>query len=269
MHADTSASEESRTFTLDDRHWRVRGLRRQRGGQRLRASVMVTRGERVHLDTLDLYSARSRRAFVTEAAVELAVDPATVKHDLGHVLVAVEEAQDALEREALERQHPTVPEMTDTQRHEALAFLKDPRLLQRILEDYEACGLVGEETNKLVCYLACVSRLLPRPLSVLIQSSSAAGKTSLVEGTLRLMPPEAQVRISSLTGQSLYYMGRDELKHKILSVAEEEGVGAGRLCPQAAPERRTVEHRLRGQGEPDAGDHGRNIIRWKAPWPCC
>jgi len=224
MGQHSTPADDTRTFTLEDRQWRVRGLRRQRGGQRLRASVMVTRGERVHLDTLDLYSARSRRAFVTEAAVELALDPATVKHDLGQVLLAVEEAQDALEREALERQHPTVPEMTDTQRHEALAFLKDPRLLERILEDYEACGLVGEETNKLVCYLACVSRLLPRPLSVLIQSSSAAGKTSLVEGTLRLMPPEAQVRISSLTGQSLYYMGRDELRHKILSVAEEEGV---------------------------------------------
>jgi len=224
MGQHSTPADDTRTFTLEDRQWRVRGLRRQRGGQRLRASVMVTRGERVHLDTLDLYSARSRRAFVTEAAVELALDPATVKHDLGQVLLAVEEAQDALEREALERQHPTVPEMTDTRRHEALAFLKDPRLLERILEDYEACGLVGEETNKLVCYLACVSRLLPRPLSVLIQSSSAAGKTSLVEGTLRLMPPEAQVRISSLTGQSLYYMGRDELRHKILSVAEEEGV---------------------------------------------
>ena len=53
---------------------------------------------------------------------------------------------------------------------------------------------MGEETNKLVCYLACVSRLLPRPLAVLIQSSWAAGKTSLLEATLALMPPEAQLR---------------------------------------------------------------------------
>ena len=83
---------------------------------------------------------------------------------------------------------------------------------------------MGEETNKLVCYLACISRLLHRPLSVLVQSSSAAGKTSLLEATLALMPPEAQLRMSSLTGQALYYMGTNELKHKILSVAEEEGV---------------------------------------------
>jgi hypothetical protein len=44
---------------------------------------MVARGERVHLDTLDLYSARSRRAFVKEAAAELALDPGPVKTDLG------------------------------------------------------------------------------------------------------------------------------------------------------------------------------------------
>ena len=71
MGQHSTPPDDARTFSLDDRHWRVRGLRRQRGGQRLRASVMVTRGERVHLDTLDLYSARSRRAFVTEAAYAL------------------------------------------------------------------------------------------------------------------------------------------------------------------------------------------------------
>ena len=83
---------------------------------------------------------------------------------------------------------------------------------------------MGEATNKLLCYLACVSRLLERPLAVLMQSSSAAGKTSLLEATLRFMPDEAQVCFSALTGQSLYYMGRTALKHKILALAEEDGV---------------------------------------------
>jgi Ni2+-binding GTPase involved in maturation of urease and hydrogenase len=40
---------------------------------------------------------------------------------------------------------------------------------------------------------------LNRPLSVLVQSSSAAGKTSLVAATLALMLPECQLRVSSLT----------------------------------------------------------------------
>ena len=49
----------------------------------------------------------------------------------------------------------------------ALQFLQNPDLLQRILTDFDACGIVGEATNKLTGYLACVSRKnLNRPLAV-------------------------------------------------------------------------------------------------------
>jgi hypothetical protein len=68
------------------------------------------------------------------------------------------------------------------------------------------------------------SRRLHQPLAVLIQSGSAAGKTSLMDATLAFVPDEDQVRYSAMTGQSLYYMGQQNLKHKILAVAEEEGV---------------------------------------------
>jgi len=74
-----------------------------------------------------------------------------------------------------------------------------------------------------VAYLAAVSRQLDKPLAVLIQSSSAAGKSSLMDAVLALMPEEAQVRYSAMTGQSLFYMGETSLKHKILAIAEEEG----------------------------------------------
>jgi hypothetical protein len=211
------------TFIYDDRHWRVRGLDKQLSCQRLKVNLMVSRRELVHIDTLDLYAARTRRMFIKEAAAELYCEETTIKQDLGRVLLELEARQEALIRERLVEHTPDVPPMTDTERHEALGLLKDPKLLQRILDDYDACGLVGEEPNKLICYLACVSRHLPRPLSVLVQSSSASGKTSLIEATLAMMPPEAQVRLSALSAQSLYYMGHNDLKHKILMVAEEEG----------------------------------------------
>lgn len=220
----TYGSNEPLTFTYDDRHWRVRGLDKQLSCERLRVNLTVERRELVHVDTLDLYAARMRRMFIKEAAAELYVEEATIKQDLGRVFLELERRQEALIREQLAPQTPEAPEMSDAERHEALEFLRDPRLLEQTLADYDACGLVGEETNKLICYLACVSRQLPRPLSVLIQSSSGAGKTSLVEATLAFMPPETQLRLSALTGQSLYYMGRTQLKHKILALAEEEGV---------------------------------------------
>jgi hypothetical protein len=76
--------------------------------------------------------------------------------------------------------------------------------------------------NKLVGYLAGVSRKMKKPLAVLIQSTSAAGKTSLIDAVLDLMPQEERIQYSAMTGQSLYYMGEKDLKHKILAIAEEE-----------------------------------------------
>jgi DNA primase len=83
--------------------------------------------------------------------------------------------------------------------------------------------VVGEETNKLVAYLAAVSRHLDTPLAVLLQSNSAAGKTSLMEAALAFVPEEQRVEYSAMTGQSLFYMGERDLKHKVLAIVEEEG----------------------------------------------
>jgi len=114
--------------------------------------------------------------------------------------------------------------MTEPQRTAALELLRDPNLLDRVLDDLERIGVVGERDNLLVAYLASISRKLAAPLAVVVQSSSAAGKSSLVQAVLSLVPPEDRVVYSAMTGQSLYYMGSKDLRHKVLCVAEDRGV---------------------------------------------
>jgi len=41
---------------------------------------------------------------------------------------------------------------------------------------------------------------------------------------LQLIPEEDRIRYSAMTGQSLFYLGETNLQHKILAIAEEEGV---------------------------------------------
>ena len=57
----------------------------------------------------------------------------------------------------------------------------------------------------------------------MVQSSSAAGKSSLMEAVLAFVPEEERVKYSAMTGQSLFYMGETNLKHKVLAIVEEEG----------------------------------------------
>ena len=92
------------------------------------------------------------------------------------------------------------------------------------MADFDACGVIGEQTNKLFGYIAATSRKLDKPLAMMVQSSSAAGKSSLMEAVLGFMPPEEQISYSAMTGQSLFYMGGMNLKNKILAISEEEGI---------------------------------------------
>ena len=213
---------------LGDRSYRVRGLAKNLAYDVLRVNLLARRGdggdrgEGFHVDTLDLYAARARAAFVGAAASELGVPPEVVKRDLGRVLLVLEELQDRQIKEALEPRAPEVT-LTEAEERDALALLRAPDLLDRILVDFERSGTVGEETNKLVGYLAAVSRKLERPLAVIVQSASASGKTSLMDAVLSFVPEEERVQYSALTGQSLFYMEGANLRHKVLAVVEEEG----------------------------------------------
>ncbi|MCZ7620798.1 MAG: CHC2 zinc finger domain-containing protein [Myxococcota bacterium] len=214
---------EELVMTLGDRRWRIRGLAKNTSFDALRVNVLVAReGQGFHVDTLDLYSARHRKAYLGEAASELGLEERVLKKDLGQVLLRLEALQEEQIQKATEPKEKTV-ELDDDEREAALALLRDPGLLDRILADFTRCGVVGEETNKLVGYLAAVSRKLEEPLAVVIQSSSAAGKSSLMEAVLAFMPEEERVQYSAMTGQSLFYMGETDLRHKILAIVEEEG----------------------------------------------
>ncbi len=200
------------------RTWRVRGIAKVHSFESAKVNVAVrTPAGTLHLDTFDLYASRARAAFVREAAAELGCDEGALKKELGRVLLAVEQTA-ATPEDA----HAAI-EMTEAERTEAMALLTDCDLARRIEADVATLGVVGEETNALLCYLACVSRKCERPLGVLVQSSSSAGKSTLAEAVLALCPPEDTVAYSAMTGQSLFYLGNTDLSHKVLAIAEEEG----------------------------------------------
>jgi len=218
----TTTKGEDIEITLGDREYRIRGLSKNLSFEIMKVNVRVSVGERYHIDTLDLYNARHRTMFINTAAEEIGVKHDVIKRDIGRVLLKLEELQEKKINEALQPARKEIS-LSAKEREEALELLKDPALLERITADFEKCGLVGEGTNVLVGYLAAVSRKLEDPLAVIIQSSSAAGKSALMDAVLALIPEEDQVRYTAMTGQSLFYMGETELAHKTLAISEEEG----------------------------------------------
>jgi len=215
------------TITFGDRRYRIRGLAKNMSHGTLKVNVFVSRsngrGElRYFGDTFDLYQARPRLSFSKQAAEELELKEETVRRELGEVWLQLERFQDEQIERALTPAKDDVPLSAD-EKAAALELLRDPRLLDRVLEDFDRSGVVGEETNKRIAYLAAVSRLLEKPLAIVVQSSSSAGKSSLMEAVLDFMPEEQRESYTAMTGQALFYMGQKNLKHKILAIAEQQG----------------------------------------------
>ena len=208
------------------RSWRIRGAsaRANREGDLLRValSVTVVTSGRFHLDTLDLYVARQRASFLAAAVTELRADPEVLSAELAEVIGAAEQRRD---EEGTAGQAPA-PVMDDAERAAAMAWLAEPELLDRLGGDLGAMGVVGERTNLVVCYLATVSRLCERPFGVLVQSSSAAGKSTVTEAVCSLVPEEDLVSLSAITSQALYYLGNGGLARKVLAISEEHGAAS-------------------------------------------
>ena len=234
-NAGCQTEEQQLIVVFGERRYRVRALPKQLG-EALKVNVLVTcSGAQdlaptaaaeagLHVDTLDLYQAKARAAFAKLASLELSIEESVIQHDLGRLLLKLEQVIDERARAAERPSIAPLPAMSAEEAAEAMAFLHDGRLIERIAGDFERVGLVGEPSNALVAYLACISRKLASPLAVLIQSTSAAGKSTLMDAVLALVPDEDRVHYSAMTGQSLFYLGEQEIKHKILAIAEEEGV---------------------------------------------
>ncbi len=209
-------------IAFEGRTWRVRGLSAF-GVDRLRVNVRVEQDGRFHIDTFDLYAARPRAAFV-DAAMSALRCPASEQPALAEEIAAVIERLEA-ERLTLRAKgkDELAQTMTAGDREEALHFVRDPQLVERLREDFAAIGCVGESDAMLVAYLAALSRKLTEPLSVVFCARSGAGKSNLQERICELTSPEDLVHYTRITGQALFYQDEDALKHKLLAIDEEGG----------------------------------------------
>ena len=201
-------------------NYRLRGLF-DNTGTSLRVVLSVNLQDSCHTDRFDLYTAKSRVGFAHRAGNRLELPPAKIEDDLNTLIPMLETLLAEGKGKAEEPKGP--PPMSETERQEALRLLRSKNLLKRISTDLETVGYVGEDQNKQLGYLIATSRKLDKPLSAIIRSESGAGKSFLMECVAELMPEEEVQYFSRLTPQSLYYMGENELVHKLLIVDERDG----------------------------------------------
>jgi len=120
-------------------------------------------------------------------------------------------------------------EASATERTEAWTVCGDLARRTSILDEFDRevgrLGLVGERRAAKIIYLAVISRVLDRPVSVAVKGPSSGGKSFIVESVLKFFPPDAFYSLTAMSDRALAYSS-EPLKHRHLVIYEAAGMAS-------------------------------------------
>lgn len=123
----------------------------------------------------------------------------------------------------LKKKFPANSSISQKKRDKALKLAKSPDLLHRVKNILQQIGLVGESDKGLLLYISLTSRMLNRPISIILKAGSSAGKSYLVKTVLKLIPEEAYIEMTGLSPKALVYLN-ETFSHRFLIIYEFHGV---------------------------------------------
>ncbi|EAY24071.1 P-loop NTPase family protein [Microscilla marina] len=109
-------------------------------------------------------------------------------------------------------------------RKECMALLRSSDLMAKLNEQIGACGVVGEEMNRLLLFCVASSYKMPDTLHAIVQGSSGSGKSHLLNVILKLMPEEGAMDVTRITDRSLYNYGKYDLCNKLFVLQDLDGL---------------------------------------------
>lgn len=180
-------------------------------------------GNVIVVEKVDVSKSNKRKEFVDKCCGDFAaIDESELEACLLKVAAEVAETTASSKGKGKEDIATTKEpiEVPEELRLEAEAMLADPRLMERIIDDVAALGVAGERELIAAAYLCGTSRLLGKPLSMIVQGPSSSGKSYVVDKVACCFPPEAVVAATQLTPQALFYMEPGSLRHKFVVVGE-------------------------------------------------
>lgn len=195
----------------------------------------------LHADRINLDREADRIQFAKKAGIEPA-DLLTVRETL----------LDALVPPAT----PAAPEPTGIDldvRRQAEAILDRDDILDGAADVVAALGYAGDLALPQLVYLVLTSRLLDRPINLVVTGPSGAGKSFLAATVIRMFPDSATYSLTGMSERALIYSTAD-LAHRHLFIAEaaglhRDGIGAAimrSICWDGAVRYEVVEKTAAG-----------------------
>jgi DNA primase len=179
----------------------------------------------IRQSNLDLYSDEQLQKFIRSASERLEVGSKEMHLAIASLISELEHyRQNKIEEQKPKTEKPKV--LSEARKQELLKILKDKNLLATLNELIGQTGVVGEEDNRLIMLAVFTSRLTNSPLHIICLGASGTGKTYLQEKIAELIPKPHKVSFTASTENALYYVGKTDLKHKVIIIEDLDGANA-------------------------------------------
>ncbi|MDQ3190781.1 MAG: hypothetical protein M3Q58_04235 [Bacteroidota bacterium] len=183
-----------------------------------------TTSKRKHRNKIDLYD----RAHVLNFSKAISEGEHLEQNDIEADLLKLTDLLEIHRDDQLELNQSTkrksVNLLPPEKEREAIIFLSQPDLINRIDGLIQTSGIVGEESNRKMVFVIASTYKMLQPLHGLIQGTSGSGKTHLINAIASLMPSEDILNMTRVTSKSFYHYQKDELVNKLVLIQDIDGL---------------------------------------------
>jgi hypothetical protein len=117
-------------------------------------------------------------------------------------------------------------EMDEAEEQEAQKYLKSKNLIANLQNDLQKIGILGENENALILFLAMASHKSETPFSVLCLAKSGIGKSYLLKKLCDCMPKGSFSFHTQISENALYYFDSKQIDGKALFIEDLEWTNA-------------------------------------------
>ncbi len=118
----------------------------------------------------------------------------------------------------------TQPQFTlnEENKKEAIKLLKSKTLLTQLTKHLNTTGIIGEDENALILFMALASYKFSNPFSVLCLAKSGIGKSYILQKLSECMPTGSYSFHTQISANALYYFNSYEIQNKALLIEDLE-----------------------------------------------
>ena len=113
-------------------------------------------------------------------------------------------------------------ELNEGDKKQAIQFLKSKNLLSGLTKNLNTTGIIGENENAIILFLALASYKFSNPFSVLCLAKSGIGKSYILQKLAECMPTGSYSFHTQISANALYYFNSYELQNKALLIEDLE-----------------------------------------------